>query len=204
MRELATELGHWDALIEQLSYQAYTVRQCGLLQAGSYTSARQQARVVWLRERFRGSVLDVGGGIGKILEGYALPSVLVDAYPLHVATAKKAFVQSPHKAYCVDVRFGLPFDDDAFDTAICAEVLEHIRFSEAVRAVRELCRVAPNVVITLPYMCKGDYIEGDVENIEHRWSPTLELTRRLFSDAEIAASIDSVANDSFLGIQIER
>lgn len=45
--------------------------------------------------------------------------------------------------------FALPFDDDAFDTVVCSEVLEHLDTPE--RAVAELKRVARrHVLITVP------------------------------------------------------
>ena len=194
------ELTHWKILYDQLAAQRYTVQEHGFLQPSSYNEARQAARMQWLRQNMHGRVLDIGGGIGKLFEGYATPSVLIDAYPLHVAKAKEIFLGGLHKAYCVDVRFGLPFGDKTFDTAVLAEFLEHLRFSEAVKAVREANRVAGRIVITLPYMCDGDYLEGDVENIEHRWSPTRELANRLIRDADVAASIGTICGDSFLSI----
>ncbi len=45
----------------------------------------------------------------------------------------------------------LPFKDNFFDVVLCAEVLEHVRFSESVAALREIYRVADKyVVLTLP------------------------------------------------------
>ena len=46
----------------------------------------------------------------------------------------------------------LPFANSTFDTVLCAEVLEHIRFDDVPRALGELRRVARGqVVISLPH-----------------------------------------------------
>lgn len=46
----------------------------------------------------------------------------------------------------------LPFGDNSFDCVLAAEVLEHIPFIEAARAIAELVRVSrKTVVITLPH-----------------------------------------------------
>ena len=65
-------------------------------------------------------------------------------------------------------------------------------------AVQEARRVSKRIVITLPYMCDGPYLEGDVENAEHRWSPTRELGNRLMRDAGVAANIGTICGDNFL------
>lgn len=46
----------------------------------------------------------------------------------------------------------LPFNDNAFDTVLCAEVLEHLPFNQFETALSELMRVASNrVILTLPH-----------------------------------------------------
>ncbi len=52
---------------------------------------------------------------------------------------------------CVGDATRMPFQDDAFDTVLIAEMLEHLPFEEFVPALRELRRVSrKHVVVTLP------------------------------------------------------
>lgn len=47
----------------------------------------------------------------------------------------------------------IPFEDNTFDTVLCAEVLEHIPFDQFETALSEIQRIARNnVVLTLPHL----------------------------------------------------
>ncbi len=53
--------------------------------------------------------------------------------------------------YIADVR-KLPFKNNQFDTVLCAEVLEHLPFSEFTKALKEIIRVSKKyVILTLPH-----------------------------------------------------
>lgn len=46
----------------------------------------------------------------------------------------------------------LPFKSESFDVVLCAEVLEHLPFTNFVKALREICKVTRNsAIITLPH-----------------------------------------------------
>ncbi|MBI4058327.1 class I SAM-dependent methyltransferase [Candidatus Gottesmanbacteria bacterium] len=56
-----------------------------------------------------------------------------------------------HPDFVADIR-QLPFSDNTFDTVLCAEVLEHIPFSDFSAALKELHRVTKKyVIMTVPH-----------------------------------------------------
>ncbi len=98
------------------------------------------------------TVLDAGCGEGFIIDyikqrdarlrltGVDLSEEAVDYARLHFGD---------RATFCTGNLYDLPFPDDAFDTVLCSEVLEHLDDPE--RAARELGRVARKyVVITVP------------------------------------------------------
>jgi ubiquinone/menaquinone biosynthesis C-methylase UbiE len=88
------------------------------------------------------SCLEIGPGAGVIThllrkKGIAVTTCDIDA--------------SVHPDYIASV-LQLPFPDSSFDCVVCAQVLEHIPFSEVPRALGELRRVTSRFcVISLPY-----------------------------------------------------
>ncbi len=98
------------------------------------------------------SVLDAGCGEGFVADFLArqdpdLHITGVDLSPAAVAYAEEHFGQRVR--FRTGSLYKLPFSDQAFDTVVCSEVLEHLDAPE--RAVRELRRVARrHVLITVP------------------------------------------------------
>lgn len=92
-------------------------------------------------------VIDVGCGLGSygrglLADGYDWLGVEIDA----ADCAELARLELPHRQ--VDGRT-LPFADDAFDAALCLEVLEHIDEPRAFLA--EIRRVAPRrLIVSVP------------------------------------------------------
>lgn len=88
------------------------------------------------------SLLEVGPGEGLVSEVLRKDGVSVttcdiaeDTVPDHVCSVME-----------------LPFDDNAFDTTLAAEVLEHIVYADVSAALGELARVSKKyVVISLPH-----------------------------------------------------
>jgi len=69
----------------------------------------------------------------------------------------------------------LPFQSNTFDIVLLPEVLEHLEYYDAIRALKEALRVARGyVILTLPNASKKGYDKNLVENPEHRWLPTHE------------------------------
>lgn len=93
-------------------------------------------------------ILDVGCATGEYcgrLNELGFSCVGADANPEYVAIARK---KHGVEAYCVPAE-SLGFSDNAFDTVILFEILEHIATPEAI--LREAKRVArKNVLITTP------------------------------------------------------
>lgn len=88
------------------------------------------------------NVLEIGIGNSMVRgmlssAGYTIRTVDIDPAlnPDHVASVTK-----------------LPFTDKAFDTVLCAEVLEHLQWDESIKAMAEIQRVAKKyAIITLPH-----------------------------------------------------
>lgn len=86
-------------------------------------------------------ILEIGIGNG-IASGY------LRAQGFTVTTAD--FAADLHPDIVADVT-NLPFPDNSFDTVACCEVLEHLPFSESLKGLSEIRRVAKNyAVISLP------------------------------------------------------
>jgi predicted SAM-dependent methyltransferase len=51
----------------------------------------------------------------------------------------------------MDCREVWPFEDDSAELVVMAEILEHLYIEEAIAALEEAYRVAPKLVVTLPY-----------------------------------------------------
>lgn len=98
------------------------------------------------------TVLDAGCGEGFIIDflkqrDAGLDLTGVDLSEEAVDYARTRF--GDQATFRTGDLYDLPFPDDAFDTVLCSEVLEHLDDPE--RAARELGRVARNyVVITVP------------------------------------------------------
>jgi hypothetical protein len=93
------------------------------------------------------SLLDVGAR-----DGY-LATLLTDRYQRVVALdLQKPKVADPRVEVVEGDATDLAYEDGAFDTVVCAEVLEHICEDKLERACREIVRVARRaVVIGVPY-----------------------------------------------------
>jgi SAM-dependent methyltransferase len=98
--------------------------------------------------RLSGRIVNIGSGTDDRLFGQSV--VRVDAF-------------APRPTVRADLEHPLPFMDEAFDGAVCTEVLEHVRHAQAL--LEEVCRVlrpgAP-LVITIPFVFRyhpdpGDY-----------------------------------------------
>jgi hypothetical protein len=162
-------------------------------------SCWQQAR--WVARCGGRTALEVGVGTGLttwLLKRWGYQVISLDLDP------------ALHPEVAGDV-VHLPLTDDAVDTVLAAEVLEHLPFEEFQPALRELARVArSHVIITLPYRTlglalglnlpllepffvscglawrRGNYFDG-----QHHW----EMGRRGFSRRRIRHRIRAVGLD---------
>ena len=112
---------------------------------------------VWRRLSGRGErVLDIGTAYAPMIYKW-----LLVRQPDHVEVADLNEAAIPGlRSHVADVR-ALPFADDSYDVAICLSTLEHVGMDNAnygldevsggdVEALRELGRVAPRVLVTVP------------------------------------------------------
>jgi hypothetical protein len=111
---------------------------------------REQERIASLMKMIpkgRSSVLEIGardGYISKLLTDFFETVTALDLKPLHISHQKVINIKG-------DVTC-LEFQDNAYDTVICAEVLEHIPSGLLQKACDEIIRVAKkDVIIGVPY-----------------------------------------------------
>lgn len=93
-------------------------------------------------------VLDLGCGTGRFLaclKGLDVNLVGIDASPAMIRAAERD-VDTVH--YALGDALALPFEDDAFDVAYSAWVINHIPQYHA--AIAEMCRVSRHVVLAVP------------------------------------------------------
>lgn len=93
------------------------------------------------------SIVDIGSNKGHIFKGYNrdhITSVDIDEYDI------PNFVRADAQS--------LPFEDDQFDTALLAEILEHV--PDDIKALQEAKRVSKRLVVSVPY--------------EHEWASFLK------------------------------
>lgn len=100
-------------------------------------------------------VLDVGTGNGEVLRalirwsasrGGRWKGVGLDIHPDVVALASESRGRPSLPIVRADA-LALPFQDDAFDVALCTLTLHHFPNGDAVRLLRELARVARRLVL---------------------------------------------------------
>jgi SAM-dependent methyltransferase len=113
----------WDDLLQWLSYWHQIERVLAHLPVGT-------------------RLLEIGPGNGTV-------SAYLQARGYRVVTLDHDLALSPTT---VGDAVALPFPAEAFDGAICCEVLEHLPFEDAVVALAEIRRVARRTcVVSLPY-----------------------------------------------------
>lgn len=108
----------------------------------------------WIPPSPDGLVLDVPCGRGFYLERYRhmepesrVIGVELDAGTMHLA--RTALPTAPLARAAIE---RLPFPDDAFDAAICSEVLEHVADDvDALREVGRVVRPGGTIAITVPH-----------------------------------------------------
>lgn len=148
----------------------------------SYEDARQKIRVGWLVKHSVGTVLDIGCAEGYILAEIDHPNCCgVDFDQNRINAGKKKYPDI--RFYVIDVRYGLPFTDESFDTVLLAEILEHMDFMDSMVLLAEAVRIArAKVLITLPYAGGEEYDPELVCTRDHLWIPDADHVGRLLSD----------------------
>jgi SAM-dependent methyltransferase len=117
----------------------------------SYRRRLIDADLETVKERFKGRVLDIGGGRrrGRFRTPTDACWIVVD-----VSSAGRPHVRADVQA--------LPFGDDSFDAIKITEVLEHVPDTAA--ALRECCRVlrpGGRLVATAPFL---EHLHGDPQD----------------------------------------
>lgn len=133
------------------------------------------------------SIIDVGCGDGKLtgmLRSAGYTVMAVD----QSATALK-HVPEPKQCISGD---RLPFDDEAFDLAVCSEVLEHLPEPLLSGVVSELQRVSKKtIIVTVPYNEDLAYFKVTCAECSHRFNPYGHLHAFTESDLRALISLDT-------------
>ena len=146
IRELAVETGKYR--------QAYKLPNYGMgFERYKAVTAQLQSD-----ERWRASLLDVGTGRGELLYaahllGYARV-VGTEIVPELLRSCPKVVYSFAHE---------LDFDDGAFETVTCCDVLEHVLPKLSLDSLQEICRVARRRALIT------------ISNVSHRIDPIGEL-----------------------------
>lgn len=166
----------------------------------SYDDPRQKARVAWLVENSVGTVLELGCAEGYILYKIGRQGCVgVDYDRERIGFGREKYPDI--KLYVMDIRYGLPFGDGAFDTVLAAEVLEHMDFEDAKYVLQEAERVAARkVLITLPFEGGQGYDRNLVYSIDHRWHPNQAMVNELLKGM---SHIETLC-DGFIYIEVEK
>ncbi|MEM1767689.1 MAG: glycosyltransferase, partial [Candidatus Bathyarchaeia archaeon] len=147
-----------------------------------YEDESQRSRLTWLRSQCQGKILEVGCATGYVTT-YVGAICGVDIRPDRLFLTKRKY---PQIEFILSNATRLPFKDSSFDTVLLPDILEHMNFKVAAKAIREAIRVSKRlVVITLPraehQSYKTDTVTGRL-NPEHLWDPTEGKIKDLFRD----------------------
>lgn len=113
--------------------------QPGYESRGRFASYWHQLDAV--RRRAPARMLEVGIGSGTVATLLRHRGVQVETVDLHVEVSPRVVADVMH----------LPFPAEAFDLALCCQVLEHLPLDAAIAAVRELRRVSRRwIVLSVP------------------------------------------------------
>ncbi len=143
-----------------------------------------------------GRVLEVGSGNGAVAEALVAGGCEVTALEVTLGSASATRARAGCTVALASLP-SLPFGDAAFDTVVCAHVLEHV--PDLYAAARELRRIARRVIVVVPrqryYRYTVDYhlhffpsaaplehlLEGRARAIDGDWfvlGPGSEVGRR--------------------------
>lgn len=128
-----------------------------------------------------GSVLDLGCGLAILPETKHMEYTGVDFSKVAIGVAKKKITSKKAKLVLADIAdYVKTVDDNAFDTVVLSEVLEHLEQPENV--VREAKRIAKcKVIITVPMNSPNP------AHVKHIWS--VEDLRRLIGPLAVVEDI---------------
>lgn len=140
----------------------------GPIRLSTYMQNHQKFRLQWLKAHVVGSLLEVGCNSGYVL-AWCGGGVGVD---INMEVLMLAGILAPLSQFRSCDAGQLAWPDQAFDTVMLADVLEHIRWEDVRTAVKEAARVAAKrVLVTLP---DGSADTQDATNLKHAWLATDE------------------------------
>jgi SAM-dependent methyltransferase len=139
-----------------------------------------------IKEQVEGTVLDVGCGVGVLLDVLRESDVTgLDISPKAIEILKSKGIKGK-----VGTLPTIDFPDKSFDTVIATETLEHLDKPESL--IKEMRRVArKKIIVAVP-----DNVLGADEEKEHRQKFTEDTLRALLPDSKIESFRDEFDNIS--------
>ena len=165
--------------MEERRNDVYSKRFNGMWYPGEgvvkFSARYLQRRVgidVYDAKRSVGRILDAGCGIGRYAVFFAEQGFDVYGMDISKEAIEIADAWLAKKGLKADLRVGdvekLPFDDEFFGVVISDGVLDHIPFSNAKKAIKEIERVlAPNGYIYITLRSTEDSEFGRGEKVDH-------------------------------------
>lgn len=149
-------------------------------------------RYNWIRDHTRGSKLvsfgcahglEIAWSVAKHVDGaWASPAAGCLGLDIEDRYAEEFHALSPEAEHRIhDVSLPLSETDETFDTAIVAEVLEHVRPRIGRLLIQEAWRVSGHVLVTVPNGSGSAYAGLTVEADEHSMIYTPEIFDAMLS-----------------------
>ena len=133
-------------------YEDYFVTDPAADQERAWAATESVDAIVRLGGRALGKMIDVGAGDGLVSaeidrRGLASSIVAAEISRSGIAKIEARSYTTPLTVQQID-GYRLPFEDGAFDTAVCAHVIEHVEHERIF--LREIARVADQLYLVAP------------------------------------------------------
>jgi len=141
-------------------------------------------------------VLDVGCGTGvsgAAFTFYGTQAVLCDVDSLALKVTKKFFKQNPNVSVVLADGFHLPFRKNSFDLTLSEGLLEHFKFTDDVKLLKQMTHCSKLVMAIVPNPQSFLYHLAKVltKTLKRKWAFGVEMERDV-TELELLEMMDNV------------